>query len=86
MATASVPTGAVERSQREWRRCDGSSTTTAVLGNLAAELYPDATRVGTTGVLTRPGWMPAEPVELDSVELRWVAVSDGACAPRCTSS
>jgi hypothetical protein len=48
VATASVPTGAVERSQREWRRCDGSSTTTAVLGNLAAELYPDATRVGTT--------------------------------------
>lgn len=70
---AGATTGAAERSQREWRRVRRElNSHRAWLGDLAAELYPDATRVGTTGVLTRPGWMPDEPVELSRVELQWV--------------
>ncbi|MPZ65684.1 MAG: helix-turn-helix domain-containing protein [Pseudonocardiaceae bacterium] len=70
---ATATTGAAERSQREWRRVRRElNSHRATLGDLAAELYPDATRVGSTGVLTRPGWMPGEPVELDRVKLRWL--------------
>lgn len=41
------------------------------LGRLAAGLYPDADRVGTTPLLTRKDWTPADPVDLDAVTLLW---------------
>lgn len=69
---ASATAGVVERSQREWRRVRRKlNDHRASLGEAAAELYPDATRVGATGVLTQPGWMFGEPVELGRVELQW---------------
>jgi len=70
---AGAATGLVKCSLREWRGVRRElNNHRAVLGDLAAELCPGATRVGTTGVLTQPDWTPAEPVELDRVELQWM--------------
>ncbi len=43
------------------------------LSHLAARLYPDLPRVGTTDLLTRAGWLPGAPLGLDDVTLTWVA-------------
>lgn len=37
----------------------------------AADLYPDTPRAEGTRLLCRPEWIPAEPAELNAVELRW---------------
>jgi hypothetical protein len=41
------------------------------LTQAAARLYPDAARVGTTALLCRPEWIPAQPLGLDEVKLTW---------------
>ena len=41
------------------------------LGEAAGTLYPGAARVEGTPLLTRPEWLPAEPLPLESVHLRW---------------
>jgi transcriptional regulator with XRE-family HTH domain len=64
--------GAVHNSQEQWRsdrRLLNSNR--AALGDLAAELYPKERRVAGTTVLTCPGWMPDEPVDLAGIELTW---------------
>lgn len=38
---------------------------------VAARLYPSIPRVGSTLLLCRPEWLPARPVDLDQVQLRW---------------
>ncbi|HEX2313321.1 MAG TPA: hypothetical protein VHJ17_06290 [Thermomonospora sp.] len=43
----------------------------AALGERASGLYPDAVRVGSTSLLCRPEWIPAEPVPLARVAVRW---------------
>ncbi len=65
--------GQSAESQQRWR---------AVRANLkqhrhelavaAGGLYPDVARVEGTGLLCRPGWVPAAPIELDQVQLLWV--------------
>jgi hypothetical protein len=42
-----------------------------LLTQAAARLYPDAARVGTTALLCRPEWIPAQPLGLDEVKLAW---------------
>jgi hypothetical protein len=44
----------------------------ALLGNLAAELYPQSCRVPNTTVLTHPEWLPEFPIELADVHLYWM--------------
>ena len=39
------------------------------LGQRAVELYPDTTRVAGTPLLTRPEWLPTEPIPLDAINL-----------------
>ena len=41
------------------------------LTEAASRLYPTATRVDTTGLLSREEWIPDRPLELDEVELSW---------------
>jgi hypothetical protein len=41
------------------------------LAAAAERLYPDVPRAGRTRLLSRPEWLPARPVELDQVQLRW---------------
>ena len=48
------------------------------LARAAAGLYPDLSRAAGTDLLARPEWLPAIPLELDQVPLRWVS---GAPAP-----
>jgi hypothetical protein len=41
------------------------------LSHVAARLYPGAPRVGSTDLLTRPQWLPDEPLDLDDLPLSW---------------
>ncbi len=41
------------------------------LAAAAARLYPAARRVGSTPLLARPQWLPAEPLDLGQVSLAW---------------
>jgi transcriptional regulator with XRE-family HTH domain len=65
--------GPVRDSQEQWRAVRAElNANRAVLGDLAAELYPREERVPGTTVLTAAGWLPDAPVDLSDVELRWV--------------
>ncbi|REE98688.1 transcriptional regulator [Thermomonospora umbrina] len=55
----------------------------AALGERAGALYPDVPRVGSTTLLTRPEWIPAEPLPLEAVRLRW---RDDAAPPAVDGS
>jgi len=55
----------------------------AELGEVAARLYPGAHRVAGTALLTRPEWIAAEPMPLESVRLVW---EDRAPAPAVTGA
>lgn len=46
------------------------------LGLVANGLYPEATRVGSTSLLTRPGWIPEAPVPLENIRLEWLSNPD----------
>jgi hypothetical protein len=43
----------------------------------AGALYPDQLRVEGTGLLTRPEWLPAQPVELGQPELQFLGSASG---------
>jgi transcriptional regulator with XRE-family HTH domain len=59
-------------SQEHWREVRGQlNTHRAMLGDLAAELYPMHQRVPGTTVLTSADWMPSGPVDLTEVTLIW---------------
>ena len=59
-------------SQEHWREVRGQlNTHRAMLGDLAAELYPKQQRVPGTTVLTSADWMPSGPVDLTDVTLIW---------------
>lgn len=55
----------------------------AELGEVAGRLYPDALRVPDTTLLTRPEWIAAEPLPVESVRLVW---EDRAPAPAVTGA
>jgi len=66
--------GATLASQERWKAVRAElNTNRAILGDLAAELYPQAHRIPGSTVLTRPDWMPAAPVEIGDIDLHWVA-------------
>jgi transcriptional regulator with XRE-family HTH domain len=79
-ATASVSTTAedympddtdprVQESHDRWRQTRASlNRNRHALAQVAAGLYPD-TRLGTTGLVTHPDWLPPAPVDLAAVEL-----------------
>jgi hypothetical protein len=60
------------RSQREWLRVrQAPGARGRELNELAAWLYPREQRAPGGHVLTGPGWLLDEPVELNAVRLRW---------------
>ncbi len=57
-------------SQRDWlRHREHLQRHRYELGRRAVELYPDGMRVAGTPLLTRPEWLPAEPIPLDAIDL-----------------
>jgi transcriptional regulator with XRE-family HTH domain len=63
----------VERHQEEWRAARaGLNTHRHVLTNIAARLYEPRHRLGTTGLLTAPGWVAPEPLDLTEIRLQLV--------------
>ena len=54
-----------------------------LFASAAGGLYPDQLRVEGTGLLARPDWLPAQPVELSQPELRF---HDRAAAPAVVGS
>jgi hypothetical protein len=68
--------GIVRDSQQRWRdvRCQLNAHR-AVLGDLAAELYPAQQRILDTTVLTSASWLPNGPVDLADIELAWRAAA-----------
>ena len=70
--TVSSAPGPTHDSQQEWCGIRSAlNTNRALLGDLAAELYPESHRVSGTTVLTIDKWMPPHPVELSNVTLSW---------------
>ncbi len=64
--------GASLASQQRWKAVRAElNANRATLGDLAAELYPQAHCIPGTTVLTRPEWMPSAPVEIGDVDLYW---------------
>jgi hypothetical protein len=77
--------GTEEDDREQWRRTRlALNRRRHQLAAAAERLYPDVPRVGTTGLLCRSGWIPARPLDLDQVQLRWTepapipAVSGGS--------
>jgi hypothetical protein len=55
-----------------WREVRGYLTANRDgLGRVASRLYPEAPRVDGTSLLTRPEWLPDEPLPLESARLGW---------------
>ncbi|TWD79731.1 Xre family transcriptional regulator [Kribbella amoyensis] len=68
--------GPVRDSQDRWRAVRAElNRNRAVLGDLAAELYPESQRLPGTTVLSAPGWIPDGPVDLADIELTWLPES-----------
>ncbi|MBV9010908.1 MAG: helix-turn-helix transcriptional regulator [Pseudonocardiales bacterium] len=66
--------GPVRDSQEHWRGVRRQlNAHRALLGDLAAELYPAEQRIPGTTVLTSARWMPDGPVDLTDIELAWRA-------------
>ncbi|GLY20838.1 helix-turn-helix transcriptional regulator [Micromonospora sp. NBRC 101691] len=60
----------VEHSQDEWRYTRNAlNTRRHALSQIAARLYPEAHRLGTTGLIAHPDWLPAAPVDLADIKL-----------------
>lgn len=71
-ADLSASLGPVGDSQRTWYRVRRElNRQRHSLSRLAAELYPERTPAGNAAVLAPAEWLPAEPVELGSISLRW---------------
>jgi transcriptional regulator with XRE-family HTH domain len=68
--------GPARDSQDHWRDIRRQlNTHRALLGDLAAELYPAQARIPGTTVLTSASWLPDGPVDLADIELAWRAES-----------
>jgi transcriptional regulator with XRE-family HTH domain len=68
--------GPVRDSQEHWRHVRRElNNNRALLGDLAAELYPEEFRIPGTTVLTSPSWVPHSPIDLADMELAWIAES-----------
>ncbi len=66
--------GQIKDSQEHWRHIRRQlNSHRAVLGDLAAELYPAQQRIPGTTVLTSASWLPEGPVNLADIELAWRA-------------
>jgi transcriptional regulator with XRE-family HTH domain len=64
--------GQIRDSQERWRGIRRLlNAHRAVLGDLAAELYPAEQRIPGTTVLTSASWVPDGPVDLGDIELAW---------------
>jgi len=66
----------VKQSQHEWlsvRKAVHRNHTR--LAQTAAQLYPEEFRVGSTGILARPGWMLPVPIDLADITLRFDATA-----------
>lgn len=60
----------VQRDQQEWVRTRAVLRTHRhALAHTAAQIYDPAARLGDTGVLAAPGWIPDRPVDLDDIAL-----------------
>ncbi|HEU0090254.1 MAG TPA: helix-turn-helix transcriptional regulator [Pseudonocardiaceae bacterium] len=65
--------GGALASQQHWKAVRAElNAHRAMLGDLAAELYPQTHRIPGSTALTRPEWLPAAPVEIADIELCWV--------------
>jgi hypothetical protein len=67
---------AVAGSQQKWlrlRRALGAQH--AVLARTAAQLYPEHDRLADTGLITRSGWLLAQPIELSDLRLSLTATT-----------
>lgn len=63
----------VGESQRQWRAVRGAlKQRRHEFAAAAGELYPQVARAAGTGLLCRPDWLPAAPIELGQMPLRWV--------------
>jgi hypothetical protein len=63
---------AVSASQEAWRATRTFLNQNRLrLAATAVELYPDLRRVEGTVLLSRAGWLPAQPLDLGDVRLRW---------------
>jgi transcriptional regulator with XRE-family HTH domain len=64
--------GPIRDGQERWReiRCQLNAHR-ALLGDLAAELYPAQQRIPGTTVLTSASWMPDGPLDLADINLAW---------------
>ncbi|HEV7450962.1 MAG TPA: XRE family transcriptional regulator [Pseudonocardiaceae bacterium] len=63
---------ALTTSQRDWLRVrEYLQQHRYNLGQAAAEEYPDVLKVEGTPLLTRPEWLPIEPIPLDSINLEF---------------
>ncbi|WP_370126483.1 helix-turn-helix domain-containing protein [Streptacidiphilus sp. EB103A] len=66
------PDAEVHNSQQAWRAVRRHlNANRAALAAGAADLYDTGSRVETTSLLAPPTWLPAQPVPLDQVVLRW---------------
>jgi transcriptional regulator with XRE-family HTH domain len=75
--------GAALASQRQWKAVRAElNANRAILGDLAGELYPHAHGIPGSTALTRPEWVPGSPVEIEDIELYWVAAE--TAKPRIT--
>ncbi|MGH3645993.1 MAG: helix-turn-helix domain-containing protein [Micromonosporaceae bacterium] len=60
----------IRRSQTDWQAVRGSLNRNRVpLAKAAARLYPAFVRLGETGMLAPPPWLPARPIELSAIRL-----------------
>jgi transcriptional regulator with XRE-family HTH domain len=72
----------VEADQQQWRDMrQALNKSRFALADVAQRLYESPLRLGTTGLLTNPGWMPSRPVAIESVKLEQL----GAVAPPAVS-
>jgi hypothetical protein len=84
VTTGAQPDDLAIESQKHWRAVRSMlKERRHELAAAAAELYPGMAGVDGTGLLCRPTWLPAEPVELGQIELCWV---DDAAPPAITGS
>lgn len=67
-----APDPVVAASQNDWRQTRRYlNRHRAVLARTASELYQPELRLDGTRLLTSPGWMPTEPVDLHDITLTW---------------
>jgi transcriptional regulator with XRE-family HTH domain len=69
----------VSSSQRVWRMTRRHlNRHRAELAKAAAQLYEPELRIEPTTLISGPGWLPADPVDLADVRLKWVDAADPA--------